>query len=97
MMNTYNNARKVSEQHAVVLVVAPVDLSEVCFEVGNDGVVFVCTVPVRCDTVPWLLKCHGNWSNSTHYLLTLTPASSFCLRISVLSIDHVRAALIEAW
>ena len=51
MMNTYNNARKVSEQHAVVLVVAPVHLREVSLEVGDDGIILIGTIPVGSDAV----------------------------------------------
>ena len=85
MMNTYNNARKVSEQHAVVLVVAPVHLREVSLEVGDDGIVVVRAIPVGRDTAKASARIDHARSDSTYYLLTLTPLSSFCLKRSVLS------------
>ena len=47
---TYHRTCEVSEKHAVVLVVPPVDLSEVCLEVRDNRVVLIGAIAVRGDT-----------------------------------------------
>ena len=48
---TYNNAGEMGEQHPVALVIATVNLSEVCLEVRYYCIVLICPIAIGGDAV----------------------------------------------
>lgn len=49
------------EEYPVALVIPTVDLSEVGLEVGNDRIVLVGSIAIRCDAVKVELRNGNNW------------------------------------
>ncbi len=85
-----------SEQHSVVLIIAPVNLSEMRLEVCHYSIVLVRTIAIRSDAVERLNPRSVRVEyRTTHYLLTLTPAAIFAFNISVLSVHSDQCVVHE--